>query len=91
MELVQAPDNAEATEIMKDICDYFIAQSKPKSFAPGKENVITSSEKQFESVCANIEENGINAENISVFTFYSKVEHLEKRYQEMMKSYGKNR
>ena len=89
--LILEPENKEAFEMMQDICNYFIEQNKPKQFNPtAKNNVVVQGDKQFESVCTNLEESGVNTENLSIFSFYSKIEHFEKRYNEL-KSYGSNK
>jgi hypothetical protein len=89
--LIIDPENNDVVEIMREICNYFINQNKPKQFNPGsKNNIVITSEKQFESVCTNLEESGVNLENITVFSFYSKIEHFEKRYNEL-KSHGNRR
>ena len=73
---------------MLDICNYFIEQNKPKQFNPSaKDNVVIASEKQFEVICSNMEESGAKIENMSIFSFYSRIEHFEKRYNEL-KSHG---
>lgn len=75
---------------MKEICDYFIEQAKPKQFnSHAEDNIIVQSDKQFESVCTNLQESGIDIEKLSVFSFYSKIEHFEKRYQEL-KNHGQH-
>lgn len=75
-------------EQMKDVCDYFIEQSRPRSFAPGN-NELIKHEKSFEGMCANMEESGVRSDGISVYQFYSRIEHFENKYSKI--KHGSNK
>lgn len=87
MKLCLNPENDQDSNIMREICNYFIDRNMPKSFNPiSKNNVIVSNEKMFESVCTNLEESGAKTENMSIFSFYARIEHFEKRYNDLIRN-----
>ena len=61
--------------------DYFLEQSRPKSFNPfNNENELIRLDQQFESISAALEENNVsNVANMSMFEFYSRVKYFEKK------------
>lgn len=87
IELTLNPDE-ELQQQMKDICEFFIEQNKPHSFAPGNNDVIKH-EKGFEKLCAALEESGVNMRSLSIFEFYSRIEHFETKYSKI-KKHGSN-
>ena len=73
---------------MMDICEYFIEQNRPNNFAPGTNDVVKH-EKGFEMMCASLEESGVTTKGLTVFEFYSRIEHFENRYSKI-KKHGSN-
>lgn len=62
--------------------DYFVEANKPKDFNPFTENCLIKMEQEFESMAAALAENGIvNATDLTVFEFYSRVKYFEKKAQ----------
>lgn len=69
---------------MQEICEYFIEQNKPHVFnIRVKNNVVVAHEKSFENIITSLQESGINTSGLTIFEFYSRIEHLEKRYQNL--------
>jgi hypothetical protein len=87
IEIAFTPDDKELNEQMKDIVEFFIDQNKPETFA-GKGDSIVKHEKHFESVLSSIQEAGIHAKGLTVFSFYSNIEYFEDKYEKMKKIYG---
>ncbi len=60
--------------------DYFLEINKPKDFNPFVENCLIKMEQEFESMAAALAENGIvNASELTIFEFYSRVKYFEKK------------
>lgn len=69
------------TELNKH-ADWFMEYNKPKDFNPFTENCLIRMEQEFESMAAALGENGvINASELTVFEFYSRVSYFEKKAQ----------
>lgn len=86
--MILNPDDEELLNQMKDVCDYFININKPKSFIPG-DNAVINYEKGQQSILSSMEESGINTKSLTVFEFYSRIEHLENKYKS--KHHGSNK
>lgn len=72
-------DVALLSEIVK-YADYFLEANKPKDFNPFTENCLIQMESEFESMVAALGENGIvNASELTVFEFYSRIKYFEKK------------
>ncbi len=60
--------------------DYFLEINKPKDFNPFVENCLIKMEQKFESMAAALAENGIvNASELTIFEFYSRIKYFEKK------------
>ena len=67
------------SEIVK-YSDYFLEANRPKDFNPFAENVLIVMEQEFESMVAALSENGVvNASELTVFEFYSRIKYFEKK------------
>lgn len=76
---------------MQNICEYFIEQNKPQTFNIRiHNNIIVKHEKSFQNIITSLQESGIKTENLTVFEFYSRIEHFEIKYQKL-KSHGNNK
>lgn len=74
---------------MQDICEYFIETSKPNIFnirIPG--NVVVRHEKSFQGLIASLQESGVKTDNLTVFEFYTRIEHFEQKYSKHIKKHG---
>lgn len=88
-DLIIKPENEEALTRMKEICEYFMEQGKPKLFDPSSpENVIIQHEKSFEHILASIQELGISTDKITIFEFYTKIEYFENKFTKL-KQHGR--
>lgn len=81
MRLELEEGNTEALPELLKIREFFTESLRPKNFNPfDSNNDLLLHEKEFEAICSGMEEAGIqNAKNMTVFEFYSRVEHFEKR------------
>ena len=72
------------------INEYFLSINSPKCFNPFSGDAEqVKGDKQFESVCAMMEESGIgNVDRMNVFEFYSRIEFFDKRNEKLMQKYG---
>jgi hypothetical protein len=83
-DLIIQPENKEALTRMKEICEYFIEEGKPKLFDPrSSQNIVIQHEKSFEHIIASIQELGISTEKITIFEFYTKIEYFENKYSKL--------
>ena len=72
-------DPSYLSEIIK-YADYFIEANRPKDFNPFAENCLIQMEQEFESMVAALSENGVvNASDLTVFEFYSRIKYFEKK------------
>lgn len=72
-------DVALLSEIVR-YADYFLEANKPKDFNPFAENCLIQMEQEFEGMVAALGENGIvNASELTVFEFYSRIKYFEKK------------
>jgi hypothetical protein len=84
IDLLVNPDNEESITRMKEICEYFMDQGKPKLFDPtSPKNVVIEHEKSFELILTSIQELGVKTDKITIFEFYTKVEYFENKYNKL--------
>lgn len=78
------PKNKDYREELLELQRYFILQQKPVKFNPYEDgNLPMELEKNFEEVCAGMEENGIaNPKKLTEHEFYSRLMYYEKKYKQ---------
>lgn len=87
IELIKNPENSEALERMKNVCEYFMEQGRPKQFNPNAhDNVVIQHEKSFENILVSMQELNVQTDKLTVFEFYSKVEYFENKYAKLKKN-----
>jgi hypothetical protein len=68
--------------------EYQLSLIVPKNFdSQDPENYVKNLEKGFESVCTSLEELGVTSpQELSVFSFYSKIEYFKKKKARQQKN-----
>lgn len=70
-------------EEIERLNQYFLDFLKPKVFSPGQENAVIEHELHFEEIKSGMEESGIDTRRLTVFEFYARIQHFEKRNAEL--------
>lgn len=79
--MIREGKSPEVQRLLNDILDYQLSMLSPRNFdSQDENNVVKGMEMSFENVCTALEELGINdPQNLTVFSFYSKIAYFEKK------------
>lgn len=82
IELELEGENEVLLQVLNELSNYFLDFAKPRNF--GRENnFLVDHELGFEEIRSSMEESGIMVKELTIFEFYSRIKHFEKRNAEL--------